>query len=89
MIKNSKDVIDDEIFVFLEDEQTKESVCVEILSELINRYNGNVKSWKDDKEFLIKIIKILKMDYKMPYKLISSQIGISRETLRKLLMEDE
>ena len=73
------------MFVFIEDEQTKDDICKEILMEFAQNHNACIQDLKDDKTLLIEVVGILKTNFKIPYKIISKQIGISKETLRKIL----
>ena len=71
---------------FLEDEISYKGCENSIIEEILK--NNNVTKYelimKENTEKLRKIIKILRDEYKIPYRKIEEKFGISREKIRKL-----
>lgn len=71
---------------FLEDEISYKGCENSIIEEILK--NNNVTKYelilKENMEKLRKIIKILRDEYKIPYRKIEEKLGISREKIRKL-----
>ena len=75
-----------EKFEFLEDEkENKEIICEKVVNHFLQKRGYSIEELKKEKQDLIEIIKILKYENKVSYRLMEKYLNISRETLRKLI----
>lgn len=72
-------------FELLEVDSNKQQLCEEVFKIIINQKGINPKDLKNNKELLGKIVKQLKNDYKISFRVMEKIIGIGRETLRKTI----
>lgn len=84
---SNKELSDEPLMIFLEDNQSKEEVCTEVINIFKHKYNTDMKEIIKNKYILGQLVKTLKVDFEVSYRVIEKQIGIGRETLRKLLIE--
>lgn len=84
----NKDISDEPLMLFLEEDQTKEEVCDIIINNFKRKYDIEENLLRKNKYILNKLVKTLKVDFKVSYRTIEKKIGISRKTLRKVLEED-
>ncbi len=73
----------DETFILLENEE-KQEICENIIYEFLSKNNIKLEEIQENKELLIGLINNLRNEYKISYRMIQKNIGIGRETLRKL-----
>ncbi|MCI8411143.1 MAG: hypothetical protein HFJ40_01580 [Clostridia bacterium] len=73
-----------EVFIFMEYEENKEQICIKLINEFALENNIEVSKLKNNKHLVINLVKELRKEYKISYRIIEKQIGIGRETLRKI-----
>lgn len=76
-------------FEFIEDEenskkQKSEEICKKIISEFLQSKQIQLKDLKKQKGYLSEIVRRLKYDNNISYRIMEKQLNISRETLRNL-----
>lgn len=71
-------------FVFMEDDDNKEQICKKIIDEFLLRNNTEISNIRKDKSLLKVLLCDLRNEYKISYRMIEKELGIGRETLRKL-----
>lgn len=76
---------ENEEFVLMENKEDKEELCRQIVKEFMIKNNLDKKELKNNKEMLKNLCHNLKMKYRISFRLMEKVIGISRETIRKLL----
>lgn len=74
-----------EVFIFMEYEENKEQICIKLINEFALKNNIEVSKLKNNKHLVINLVKELRKEYKISYRIIEKQIGVGRETLRKLV----
>ncbi len=74
----------DEEFTFMEYEKEKDNIYINVIKDFLLKNNTNINEIKKDKILLSKLVKKLKEECKVSYRMMEKEIGISRETLRKL-----
>lgn len=73
-------------FEFLEDEkENKEVICQEIVNNFLLNKGYNIEELKKEKQDLTEIVKQLKCENNVSYRLMEKYLKISRETLRSLI----
>lgn len=84
--KNENEEIEEE-FSFIEDsKKDKEEICKEIIEEFLGKKKLTLQDLKKEKELLKKLIKILKNENDISYRIMEKYLEISRETIRKLIV---
>ena len=82
-LKNNK-------FELVEDKKIdKEQICKKIIYEYLNNTKLNIEYLKKHEEYLLKLMKILKYENNMSYRIMEKYLKISREKLRKLIIKDK
>ena len=76
----------EEIFIFMENDENKEEICKEILKFFLEQKHIDINEIKSNKYLILELVKKMRDEYKISYNTIGKQIGISRETLRKLIV---
>lgn len=76
---------DNDNFLFMEDDDNKEQICKEIINEFLLSNNAKISDIKENKNLLKILLCDLRNEYKVSYRMIEKELGIGRETLRKLL----
>lgn len=71
-------------FVLMEMEENKEQICEEVIEEYVCYYNLSKKELLENKEKLKELVRKLKLDYAISYRIMEKKLNIGRETLRKL-----
>lgn len=75
----------EEKFNFLEDKkENKEQICQTIICDFLQNRKLNLQQLKKDEKALIDMIKILKYENNISYRLIAKCLKMSRERLRRL-----
>lgn len=69
-----------------EDNKNKEEICNEIINEYLKDKNLSLEEIKKDKKELKEIVRHLKEDEKISFRMMENKLKIGRETLRKLLV---
>lgn len=73
-------------FELIEDETiNKDTLCQNIIKEFLINTNIALKELKNTKELLVKLIKKLKIENNISYRIIEKNLEINREKLRKLM----
>lgn len=76
----------EEKFEFLEyEKQDKQAICEEIINKFIQKKGYRIEELKNKEEDLVEIIKILKYENNISYRMMEKYFKISREKLRKLI----
>lgn len=79
----------EEEFNFLEDEkENKEQICQTVICDFLRNKKLDLEMLKKDENTLIEMIKILKYDNNLSYRLIARYLKMSRERLRRLVMNE-
>lgn len=79
----------EEKFNFLEDEkENKEQICQTVICDFLRNKKLDLEMLKKDENTLIEMIKILKYDNNLSYRLIARYLKMSRERLRRLVMNE-
>lgn len=77
----------EEEFDFLEDEkENKEQTCKTIICDFLQNKELDLEKLKKDKKTLIDMIKVLKYENNISYRLMAKCLKMSRERLRRLLI---
>lgn len=74
--------------IFEDCEQSKAEICDNFLKEVQKQYNVDIKNIKNT-DIFIKIVKVLRLTFKLPCQSIANKVGVGRETIRKLIKENE
>lgn len=84
--KENKSKMYDE-FLLLEVDEDKNKLCEEITQQYCEYHKISKENLKENenKEVLQKLVKKLKLEYKVSYRIIEKQLKIGRETLRKMI----
>lgn len=73
-------------FELLENERIdKKHLCRSIVKDFLNSKSIALRDLKFEKDFLRELVKILKIENKISYREIERNIGISKESLRKII----
>ncbi len=76
----------DEKFEFIENEkEDKEEICKRIIQEFLNEKKISIDRLNKEKEILVELVKLLKYENNISYRLMEKQLEIGRERLRVLL----
>lgn len=70
-----------------EDKEDKEEICEEIIYNFLQNRKISIDELKRKEEYLIEIVKILKYENKISYRRMENYLKISREKLRKLIID--
>lgn len=84
-----EEVIQKDDFIFMEYNQDKNNLCNEIVQKFKKDFNVEYETLKSDKELLVKLVKNLKENYAISYRIMENVIGFNREYLRRLVKDNE
>lgn len=85
--KELSKVINDTInerYTFMDIEEENVVECKDIVKEFLIKNETNLKNLKRNRKKLKKLITVLKEEYKMSLRKIAEEIGINRESVRKI-----
>ncbi len=88
MLQNQEEGKEEE-FNFLEDEkENKEQKCQTIICDFLQKKNLDLERLKRDEKKLIEMIKILKDENNISYRLMAKYLKMNRERLRRLVINE-
>lgn len=70
-----------------EEKESKEKLCQEIIQNFLQNRQLKIDQLKKEKQMLTEIVKILKWENNISYRMMEKHLEISREKLRKLIIE--
>lgn len=80
----------DDKFELLENQNLdKQYICKSIVKDFLNNKKINLRDLKFEKNLLKELVEILKIENKISYREIERNIGISKESLRKIINNGE
>lgn len=84
---DKENFLQEENFIFLEEKNEKEEEIQKTIKEYLNANKVNLDKLKRDKEHLKEIICMLKNNYNLSLRKISTYINVGRETVRNIAKE--
>lgn len=86
---NNIDEKNEHEMIFMDDNQNKEDICEKILNEYMNNNGINKDDIINNKEKLIELVVNLKELYNVSYRIMEKKLGLSRETIRKMVINNK
>lgn len=84
-LQNSNEEDKKEFELIEENKQDKEEICKEVLRRFLENNKIDIATLKKEKQNLVEIVRILKFEYGISYRMMEKSLGISREKLRQLI----
>ena len=74
--------------IFIDSDISRDEICNNFLTEIEKEYKIDVKNIKNN-DILLDVLKVLKVNLAMSYRKLEAILGIGRETIRKIVKENE
>ena len=75
--------------IFMDDNQNKEDICEKIINEYFSSKGITKSDIINNKEKLIELVVNLKVLYNVSYRIMEKKLGLSRETIRKMVINNK